>query len=110
MDRDRNRLDESLVERGLAESRSRARALIMAGDVLVNGATVMRAGSRVGERDELIVKSPPRYVSRGGEKLEHAHQELLLRADRFTDFTQRESFLTKVPENAELIALHARAG
>jgi 23S rRNA (cytidine1920-2'-O)/16S rRNA (cytidine1409-2'-O)-methyltransferase len=69
---DRNRLDEALVERGLAESRSRARALIMAGDVLVNGATVTRAGSRVDERDELAVKRPPRFVSRGGEKLEHA--------------------------------------
>jgi 23S rRNA (cytidine1920-2'-O)/16S rRNA (cytidine1409-2'-O)-methyltransferase len=70
--KDRNRLDEALVERGLAESRSRARALIMAGDVLVNGLTVTRAGSRVGALDELIVKSPPRFVSRGGEKLEHA--------------------------------------
>src|SRR5688572_25112807 len=69
---DRIRLDEALVERGLAESRSRARALIMAGDVQVNGATVTRAGSRVDERDELAVKRPPRFVSRGGEKLEHA--------------------------------------
>ena len=44
----------------------------MAGDVLVNGAVVMRAGARVSEHDELVLKSPPRFVSRGGEKLEHA--------------------------------------
>ena len=44
----------------------------MAGDVLVNGGTVTRAGSRVGECDELALKTPPRFVSRGGEKLDHA--------------------------------------
>jgi 23S rRNA (cytidine1920-2'-O)/16S rRNA (cytidine1409-2'-O)-methyltransferase len=44
----------------------------MAGDVLVNGEVVTRAGSRVGVGDALILKSPPRFVSRGGEKLEHA--------------------------------------
>ena len=44
----------------------------MAGDVLVNGVAVTRAGSRVGDRDELTLKMPPRFVSRGGEKLEHA--------------------------------------
>jgi 23S rRNA (cytidine1920-2'-O)/16S rRNA (cytidine1409-2'-O)-methyltransferase len=70
--RDRRRLDEAVVERGLAENRSRAQALIMAADVLVNGSPVTRAGASVRIGDELSLKAPPRFVSRGGEKLEHA--------------------------------------
>jgi 23S rRNA (cytidine1920-2'-O)/16S rRNA (cytidine1409-2'-O)-methyltransferase len=70
--RDRLRLDEALVERGLVESRSRARALIMAADVLLNGAAVTRAGATVRSGDDVSLKSPRRFVSRGGEKLEHA--------------------------------------
>jgi 23S rRNA (cytidine1920-2'-O)/16S rRNA (cytidine1409-2'-O)-methyltransferase len=69
---DRRRLDEALVERGLAENRSRARALIMAADVLVNGALVTRAGATVRGDDDISLKAAPRFVSRGGEKLEHA--------------------------------------
>jgi 23S rRNA (cytidine1920-2'-O)/16S rRNA (cytidine1409-2'-O)-methyltransferase len=70
--RDRQRLDEALVERGLAGNRSRARALILAADVLVNGAIVTRAGAAVRSADDVSIKVPPRYVSRGGEKLDHA--------------------------------------
>src|SRR5688500_14416953 len=70
--RDRRRLDEALVERGLAENRSRARALIMAADVLINGALVTRAGAFVRGGDEISLKAPPRLVSRGGEQLDHA--------------------------------------
>lgn len=70
--RDWRRLDEALVERGLAENRSRARALIMAADVLVNGIPVNRAGAIIRDRDELSLKALPRFVSRGGEKLDRA--------------------------------------
>src|SRR5215217_5734288 len=70
--RDRRRLDEALVERGLVENRSRAQALIMAADVLVNGSPVTRAGATVRTGDELSLKAPARFVSRGGEKLDHA--------------------------------------
>jgi 23S rRNA (cytidine1920-2'-O)/16S rRNA (cytidine1409-2'-O)-methyltransferase len=68
----RRRLDQAMVERGLAESRARAQALILAQDVLVNGVTVSKAGAPVGPDDEIVLKAPPRFVSRGGEKLEHA--------------------------------------
>jgi 23S rRNA (cytidine1920-2'-O)/16S rRNA (cytidine1409-2'-O)-methyltransferase len=68
----RNRLDLYLVERQLADTRSRARALILAGDVLVNGQRETRAGYAVGERDEVSLRQKPRFVSRGGEKLDHA--------------------------------------
>ena len=72
----KKRLDLLLTERGLAQSRSRARALIMAGSVLVNGVRVDKAGSEVPEEAEIIVKSKDHpYVSRGGVKLEHALKE-----------------------------------
>jgi 23S rRNA (cytidine1920-2'-O)/16S rRNA (cytidine1409-2'-O)-methyltransferase len=68
----RKRLDVLLVERGLAESRGQAQALVMAG--LVPGHA--KAGEQVDEGVELVVELPPRYVSRGGDKLEHALDEL----------------------------------
>jgi 23S rRNA (cytidine1920-2'-O)/16S rRNA (cytidine1409-2'-O)-methyltransferase len=68
----RKRLDVLLVERGLAESRAQARALVMAG--LVHG--YEKPGEQVFEDTELEVEQPPRFVSRGGEKLAHALYEL----------------------------------
>ncbi|HEY8291224.1 MAG TPA: SAM-dependent methyltransferase, partial [Thermomicrobiales bacterium] len=68
----RVRLDQLLVDRNLAESRSRAQALIIAGHVRVGTATVSKAGELVAEQAEITVLSPPRFVSRGGEKLDHA--------------------------------------
>jgi 23S rRNA (cytidine1920-2'-O)/16S rRNA (cytidine1409-2'-O)-methyltransferase len=66
----KTRLDQLLVARGLAESRSQAQALILAGRVLVAGAPLTKAGSLVPEDADLAVKTPPtQYVSRGGEKL-----------------------------------------
>ena len=64
----KKRLDVLLVERGLAESRARAQALVLAG--LVPGHE--KAGEQVDESAELTVVEPPPYVSRGGEKLAHA--------------------------------------
>jgi 23S rRNA (cytidine1920-2'-O)/16S rRNA (cytidine1409-2'-O)-methyltransferase len=68
----RKRLDVLLVERGLAESRAQAQALVMAG--LVPGHA--KAGEQIDEGVELVVERPPRYVSRGGDKLEHALDQL----------------------------------
>jgi 23S rRNA (cytidine1920-2'-O)/16S rRNA (cytidine1409-2'-O)-methyltransferase len=66
------RLDVLMAERGIAESRSRAQALIMAGRVLVEGAVVTKAGTPVTAAAAIELVAPPRYVSRGGEKLETA--------------------------------------
>jgi 23S rRNA (cytidine1920-2'-O)/16S rRNA (cytidine1409-2'-O)-methyltransferase len=66
------RLDALLVERGLAPSRERARALILARDVLVDGAPALRAAAPVSPEAEVSVRAPAPYVSRGGEKLAHA--------------------------------------
>ena len=66
------RLDQHLVEIGLADTRSRAKALILAGDVLVNGQRETRAGHQVNITDIVDLRQKPRFVSRGGEKLDHA--------------------------------------
>jgi 23S rRNA (cytidine1920-2'-O)/16S rRNA (cytidine1409-2'-O)-methyltransferase len=66
------RLDVLLVERGLAESRAKAQALIMAGQVRVAGQTTFKPATAVPADSQLTVDSGPRFVSRGGEKLEAA--------------------------------------
>ncbi|MEM4409391.1 MAG: TlyA family RNA methyltransferase [Candidatus Caldarchaeum sp.] len=68
----RIRLDELLVLRGLVDSRSKARALIMAGSVLVEGERVDKAGVMVAPQARIEVKGGQKYVSRGGLKLEAA--------------------------------------
>lgn len=68
----RQRLDLMLVERGLAESRTRAQALVMEGKVRVAGQVERKPSKTVDEDAAIDVESPPRFVSRGGEKLEGA--------------------------------------
>jgi 23S rRNA (cytidine1920-2'-O)/16S rRNA (cytidine1409-2'-O)-methyltransferase len=66
------RLDLLLVKRGLAESRSIAQRLVMAGQVRVNGEVVLRSAINVAPDVHLEVETGPQFVSRGGEKLEAA--------------------------------------
>ena len=66
------RLDVLLVERGLAESRAKAQALIMAGQVRVNDQTALKAATAIEPDSTLTIDSGPRFVSRGGEKLDAA--------------------------------------
>ena len=68
----KKRLDILLVDRGLAESRNWAQRLIMAGEVLVNGQLAHKPSETVAEKDQIELKSRPKYVSRGGYKLEAA--------------------------------------
>jgi 23S rRNA (cytidine1920-2'-O)/16S rRNA (cytidine1409-2'-O)-methyltransferase len=65
----KQRLDELLVARGLAETRSQAKALIMAGRVLHGTERLEKPGKDYPVDLELNVEQPPRFVSRGGEKL-----------------------------------------
>jgi len=75
------RLDRLLVERGLVDSRERGQALIIAGQVLVNGQKVEKAGALVpGDADIRMLGGQMRYVSRGGLKLEAALQEFAIDA------------------------------
>jgi len=73
----RERLDEALVARGLAESRSQARALVMAGAVRVGGRVVDKPGMPLPE-GLLEVTGGGRFVSRGGEKLQRALDRFLV--------------------------------
>jgi 23S rRNA (cytidine1920-2'-O)/16S rRNA (cytidine1409-2'-O)-methyltransferase len=68
----RMRLDQLVVARGLAESRERAQRLILAGEVYVDGQRAAKAGHAVPESVAIELAARPRYVSRGGEKLEGA--------------------------------------
>ncbi|MFC1900951.1 TlyA family RNA methyltransferase [Chloroflexota bacterium] len=68
----KKRIDSLLLEKNLVESRAKAQALIMAGEVTVNGKTVIKAGTLVDEEAEIIVAEPPPFVSRGGIKLDSA--------------------------------------
>jgi 23S rRNA (cytidine1920-2'-O)/16S rRNA (cytidine1409-2'-O)-methyltransferase len=73
---DKTRLDLLLVERGLAPSRERARALILAGTVTVDGQVIAKAGSAVARTAVVGLKTPDHpYVGRGGVKLAHALQQ-----------------------------------
>ena len=73
----KKRLDVLLVERGLAESRAQAQALVLAG--LVPGFD--KPGHQVPEDAEIAVDRPPRFVSRGGEKLANALEQLEVELD-----------------------------
>ncbi|NTU55878.1 MAG: TlyA family RNA methyltransferase [Anaerolineales bacterium] len=72
------RLDVLLVERGLAESRAKAQALIMAGQVRVTGQVALKPATAVDASAALTVDSGPRFVSRGGEKLDAALEAFAL--------------------------------
>ena len=66
------RLDQALVERGLCESREKAKRAIMAGQVRINEHLARKPSDSVKPEDELTLAAPERFVSRGGLKLEHA--------------------------------------
>jgi 23S rRNA (cytidine1920-2'-O)/16S rRNA (cytidine1409-2'-O)-methyltransferase len=68
----KQRLDHLLVARGLCESREKGKRLILAGDVLVNDEPITKAGQLVPEDAEIRIKAQPKFVSRGGFKMEGA--------------------------------------
>jgi 23S rRNA (cytidine1920-2'-O)/16S rRNA (cytidine1409-2'-O)-methyltransferase len=72
----RQRLDQALVERGLLDSRQAAQALIRAGEVRIDGRLAEQADQRVSAQTRLEVRKRPPFVSRGGEKLAGALQDL----------------------------------
>ncbi len=81
-DKQNERLDQAIFNRGLAESREKAKAYIMAGVVFVNNQKADKPGSTIKPDDLLEVRANPlKYVSRGGLKLEKAMQVFELKLD-----------------------------
>ncbi len=74
----KKRADVLLVEKGLVESREKARALINAGEVYTPHFRIEKPSQKIDEDTRLILKARPRYVSRGGLKLEKALEEFNL--------------------------------
>jgi 23S rRNA (cytidine1920-2'-O)/16S rRNA (cytidine1409-2'-O)-methyltransferase len=66
------RLDQALVERGLCESRERAKRAVLAGQVRINGQSAHKPSDPVKPGDQITLDAGDKYVSRGGHKLEHA--------------------------------------
>jgi 23S rRNA (cytidine1920-2'-O)/16S rRNA (cytidine1409-2'-O)-methyltransferase len=66
------RLDQALVERGLCESREKAKRAILAGQVRINSQPARKASDSVKAEDEISLDAPEKFVSRGGHKLERA--------------------------------------
>lgn len=78
------RVDQLLVDQKLAESRSQAQRLVMAGQVLANGQLVQKAAEKFQSNVTLSLKEGPRFVSRGGEKLAAAIELFGMRVDELT--------------------------
>lgn len=75
---EKQRIDTFLHENNYFDSREKARRAIMAGDVLVNGSIVDKAGTKIDILSNIEVKQKERYVSRGGYKLEKAQEAFSL--------------------------------
>ena len=91
------RLDQLMVEKGLAESREKAKAMIMAGEVMIDGARADKPGHIFPEESEITVKTQSMpFVSRGGLKLEAA----------INHFTINVKGLVMLDTGASLALLH----
>ena len=78
------RLDQALVERGLCESREKAKRAILAGQVRINHHPARKASDAVRPGDSVTLDAAEKFVSRGGHKLEHALAHFQLTADGLT--------------------------
>jgi 23S rRNA (cytidine1920-2'-O)/16S rRNA (cytidine1409-2'-O)-methyltransferase len=78
------RLDQALVDRGLCESREKAKRAILAGQVRVNQRVAAKASDSIKPQDEIIIQAPEKFVSRGGHKLEHGLDFFHLKVDGLT--------------------------
>lgn len=77
----KRRIDILLVERGLAESREKAHALILAGEVLVNERVIAKPATQVKADVPIRLRQKPPFVSRGGIKLAHALEQFHIDVD-----------------------------
>jgi len=105
----RNRLDRAIVERGLAETREKAQALIMAGEVLVDGQKATKAGQAISPETAIEITAKLRYVSRGGLKLDGALTHFHINANGFVfaDFGSSAGGFTDCLLQAGAARVHA---
>ena len=68
----KQRIDSLMVDRGVVESRARAQALVLAGEVAVDGKAIVKPGTLVDKEAVIAVAKPPLFVGRGGLKLDYA--------------------------------------
>lgn len=74
----KRRIDSLIVDRGLVESQAKAQALIMAGEVVVDGKATIKPGTLVTEEAVITILEPPPFVSRGGIKLDYTLDQFQL--------------------------------
>jgi 23S rRNA (cytidine1920-2'-O)/16S rRNA (cytidine1409-2'-O)-methyltransferase len=79
-----DRLDQALVDRGLCESREKAKRSIMAGQVRINDRVAAKPSETVKPGDALVLTAAEKFVSRGGHKLEHALDHFALNVTGLT--------------------------
>jgi len=103
------RLDRWLVDQGLADTREKAQALIMAGEVLIDGQRVSKAGQPVPDGARIEVTAKMRYVGRGGLKLEGALQHFQIDVNGFVcaDFGSSTGGFTDCLLQAGAARVHA---
>ena len=78
------RLDQALVDRGLSESREKAKRAILAGTVRINGQRAQKASDTVRDGDSVSIDTAEKFVSRGGHKLEYALEHFQISVEGFT--------------------------
>ncbi len=78
------RVDQALVERGLCESREKAKRAILAGQVRINGQRARKPSDGIKPGDRVELEVPERYVSRGGFKLEHGLDQFRVAVEGLT--------------------------
>jgi 23S rRNA (cytidine1920-2'-O)/16S rRNA (cytidine1409-2'-O)-methyltransferase len=78
------RLDQALVDRGLCESREKAKRAILAGTVRINGQRAQKASDTIRDGDAVSIDAPEKFVSRGGHKLEHALEHFHISVEGIT--------------------------
>ena len=78
------RVDQALVERGICESREKAKRAVMAGQALVNGQPARKPSDNVSDGDQLALAIPEQFVSRGGHKLDHAFKHFQINTTGLT--------------------------
>ena len=98
------RADVALVNRGLAESREKAQAAIMAGSVYIGEKKILKASEHVRPEDELLIRAPQlQYVSRGALKLEKAVR--VFNADALSDFFDCDRIVARNDLDVDAVVL-----